>query len=57
MVEVRPEPGAEKPVIAASMFGNTTDCVQSAKGILEAAGYEVMIFHATGTGGRTMEIP
>src|SRR5437867_1981336 len=31
----------DKPIIAASMFGNTTDCVQAAKKILEAAGYEV----------------
>jgi uncharacterized protein (UPF0261 family) len=37
------------------MFGNTTQSVESAKGILEKAGYEVVVFHATGTGGRTME--
>ena len=37
------------------MFGNTTKCVDHARGILEAAGYEVLVFHATGTGGRTME--
>ena len=37
------------------MFGNTTDCVQRAKSIMEAAGFEVLIFAATGTGGRTME--
>ena len=48
--------GAEdKPVIVASMFGNTTDCVQKAKTILEGAGYEVLVFHATGIGGKTME--
>ena len=45
----------DKPIIVASMFGNTTDCVQSARKILEQAGYEVLVFHATGTGGRTME--
>jgi uncharacterized protein (UPF0261 family) len=45
----------EKPVIVASMFGNTTDCVQRARQILEKAGYEVLVFHATGSGGRTME--
>ena len=45
----------EKPLIAASMFGNTTPCVGKAKEILEAAGYEVLVFHATGTGGKTME--
>jgi uncharacterized protein (UPF0261 family) len=37
------------------MFGNTTECVQHARKILEGAGYEVLVFHATGTGGRTME--
>src|SRR4029077_13028691 len=37
------------------MFGVTTPCVEAARKILEAAGYEVLVFHATGTGGRTME--
>ena len=55
MVESVPTPGDDKPLIVASMFGNTTDCVQAAKRILEAAGYEVLVFHATGTGGRAME--
>src|SRR3984957_9895224 len=55
MVPAQPEAGTDKPLIVASMFGNTTDCVQAARKILEAAGYEVLIFHATGTGGRTME--
>jgi uncharacterized protein (UPF0261 family) len=45
----------EKPIIVASMFGNTTQCVNEAKAILEAAGYEVLVFHATGTGGKAME--
>lgn len=44
-----------KPLITASMFGNTTACVEQARAILEAQGYEVMIFHATGIGGQTME--
>ncbi len=55
MVESVPTPGDDKPLIVASMFGNTTDCVQAAKRILEAAGFEVLVFHATGTGGRAME--
>lgn len=55
MVESVSSPGEDKPIIVASMFGNTTDCVQAAKKILEAAGYEVLVFHATGTGGRAME--
>lgn len=45
----------DRPLIAASMFGNTTECVQEAKKVLEAAGYEVLVFHATGIGGKTME--
>ena len=51
----KPEAVAVKPLIAASMFGNTTACVDRARGVLEAAGYEVLVFHATGTGGKTME--
>ena len=42
----------DRPLIAASMFGNTTECVDAARGILEDAGYEVLVFHATGAGGR-----
>jgi uncharacterized protein (UPF0261 family) len=37
------------------MFGNTTQAVDRARAILEERGYEVLVFHATGTGGRTME--
>jgi len=55
MVETSVQAGEDKPLIAASMFGNTTPCVTKAKEILEAAGYEVLVFHATGTGGATME--
>jgi uncharacterized protein (UPF0261 family) len=47
--------GCGRPLIAATMFGVTTPCVEAARAILEAAGYEVLVFHATGTGGRTME--
>ncbi len=47
--------GEDRPLVVASMFGNTTVCVEAAKAILEEAGYEVLVFHATGTGGRTME--
>ena len=45
----------EKPLLAASMFGNTTKLVDAARGQLEQAGYEVLVFHATGSGGQTME--
>lgn len=51
----RRQPPEDKPILVASMFGNTTACVQHARKILEQAGYEVLVFHATGTGGRTME--
>ena len=50
-----PAAATDKPVIVASQFGNTTDCVTRARQLLEQAGYEVLVFHATGTGGRTME--
>ncbi|RPI83185.1 MAG: UPF0261 family protein [Chloroflexi bacterium] len=49
------ESGAQKLMIAASMFGNTTKCVDRARAVMETAGYEVLVFHATGTGGKTME--
>jgi uncharacterized protein (UPF0261 family) len=56
MVETEvPESSGDKPVIAASMFGNTTPCVNACVESLTAEGYEVLVFHATGTGGRTME--
>lgn len=47
--------GEERPLIAASMFGNTTQAVDRARHNLEANGYEVLVFHGTGSGGRTME--
>lgn len=57
MVKAEPAAGSdeERPLIAASMFGNTTTAVDHARGILEENGYEVLVFHATGIGGRTME--
>jgi len=45
----------DRPLIGASMFGNTTACIDRARSVLEGAGYEVLTFHATGTGGRTMQ--
>jgi len=50
-----PQVKEEKPLITASMFGNTTPCITYAREILEGKNYEVLVFHATGTGGRTME--
>ena len=45
----------DKPRIAATMYGVTTPCVMEARRLLEERGYEVIIFHASGNGGRTME--
>lgn len=55
MRDALPPATESKPLITASMFGNTTPCVTRAQKALEAQGYEVLVFHATGTGGRTME--
>jgi uncharacterized protein (UPF0261 family) len=55
MAQAETPEAQDKPLIAASMFGNTTDCVEAARARLEDAGFEVLVFHATGTGGRTME--
>ena len=55
MVKMVQPAGDEKPLITASMFGNTTEIVGRARETLEDAGYEVLVFHATGIGGQTME--
>jgi len=44
-----------KPLIGATMFGVTTPCVTKAREWLEERGYEVLVFHATGAGGKSME--
>jgi uncharacterized protein (UPF0261 family) len=49
-----PPPDA-RPVIAASMFGVTTPAVNAARDRLQELGYEVLTFHATGSGGRALE--
>jgi uncharacterized protein (UPF0261 family) len=55
MVEAKVPPAEDAPTIAASMFGNTTKCVEAARAIVEAEGFEVLVFHAVGVGGQTME--
>jgi uncharacterized protein (UPF0261 family) len=50
-----PDGNAERPLIAATMFGVTTPCVTAVRERLESAGYDVLVFHATGSGGRAME--
>ena len=55
MTAAEPPAAQDAPMIAASMFGNTTAAVDHARARLERQGYEVLVFHATGAGGRTME--
>jgi uncharacterized protein (UPF0261 family) len=56
MVASEPPPvEGGKPLVGATMFGVTTPCVTAARERLEELGYEVLVFHATGTGGQSME--
>ena len=55
MVNAEVPTAEDKPLIGATMFGVTTPCVTKARELLEEAGYEVLVFHATGAGGRAME--
>src|SRR6202035_98531 len=56
MVETKvPVATSDRPIITASMFGNTTDCVNICSKTLNENGFEVLVFHATGAGGRAME--
>jgi uncharacterized protein (UPF0261 family) len=48
-------PVTDKPLIVASMWGVTTPCVTTARERLEELGYDVLVFHQTGIGGRSME--
>jgi uncharacterized protein (UPF0261 family) len=47
--------GEDRPLVGATMFGVTTPSVTAARERLEELGYEVLVFHATGTGGQSME--
>ncbi len=55
MAQAEVPEASDRPLIAASMFGNTTQCVDTARKSLESFEFEVLVFHATGAGGRTME--
>jgi uncharacterized protein (UPF0261 family) len=55
MVEAEIRPGTDKPLIGASMFGNTTKAVDRGRANLEKEGYEVLVFHSTGAGGQTLD--
>ncbi len=52
---VVPDANNERSLIAASMFGNTTKCVDECRRLLDGQGYETLVFHATGSGGRVLE--
>ncbi|MFM7149686.1 MAG: Tm-1-like ATP-binding domain-containing protein, partial [Gemmataceae bacterium] len=52
---VAPSSSTDRPLVTATMFGVTTPCVDRARQHVESTGYEVLVFHATGTGGQTME--
>lgn len=55
MIETGTPELEHKPLITASMFGNTTTLVNRCKDLIEEKGYEMLIFHAVGTGGQTMD--
>jgi uncharacterized protein (UPF0261 family) len=55
MLEQEVEASVSRPLLAATMFGVTTPCVTALRERMEAAGYDVLVFHATGSGGRAME--
>jgi uncharacterized protein (UPF0261 family) len=55
MVRYAVGPGASKPTLGMTMFGVTTPCVTLVRETLENRGFECLVFHATGTGGRAME--
>ncbi|MCJ7725113.1 MAG: Tm-1-like ATP-binding domain-containing protein [Acidimicrobiia bacterium] len=51
----RPASAGSRPLVGTTMYGATTACVEHAREWLEEAGYEVLVFHATGAGGNSME--
>jgi uncharacterized protein (UPF0261 family) len=55
MVRFTTPPAGEKPTLGMTMFGVTTPCVTAVREALEALGFDCLVFHATGTGGRSME--
>ncbi len=55
MVGQEAPPATNRRIVAASMFGVTTPCVSRIRERMERAGYEMLVFHATGSGGRSME--
>jgi uncharacterized protein (UPF0261 family) len=49
-----PQTRGDRPAVGLTMFGVTTPCVEQVSAALEAD-YDCLVFHATGTGGRSME--
>ena len=54
MLHALPQPDGECPALGLTMFGVTTPCVQQMVGLLGAR-FDCLVFHATGTGGQSME--
>ncbi|QVL29973.1 Tm-1-like ATP-binding domain-containing protein [Telmatocola sphagniphila] len=50
-----PQAHTDRAMIASSMFGVTTPCVEQARNHFDSENFETLVFHATGSGGRTME--
>ncbi|HVJ86270.1 MAG TPA: Tm-1-like ATP-binding domain-containing protein, partial [Caulifigura sp.] len=50
-----PPKASVKPIVGMTMFGVTTACVTAVRGALESQGFDCLVFHATGAGGRAME--
>jgi len=55
VLRLPPHAPTERPAVGLTMFGVTTPCVTETRRLLEAAGYDALVFHATGTGGAAME--
>ncbi|MBO9580121.1 MAG: Tm-1-like ATP-binding domain-containing protein [Sphingobium sp.] len=55
MARMKPAADESKPALGLTMFGVTTPCVTQVREILEPEGYDTLVFHATGVGGRAME--
>ncbi|MFI2565561.1 Tm-1-like ATP-binding domain-containing protein [Paenarthrobacter sp. NPDC018779] len=53
--KLNPPADRSRPLVGASMFGVTTPAVEACRARLEEAGYEVLVFHATGSGGKALE--
>lgn len=51
----RPSDAGRRPLVLISTLGTTETAMQRVRKALEADGFEVMAFHTTGTGGRTLE--